>query len=60
LVWQWPAFILASNFRMPISSTTTGTVRLKDTGQKVAHLEKQLRGRERNSEELSRRMAEQE
>ena len=33
---------------------------LKDTGQKLAHLEKQLRGRESISEELSRRIAEQE
>ena len=30
---------------------------LKDTGQKLAHLEKQLRGRESISEELSRRIA---
>jgi hypothetical protein len=29
---------------------------LKDTGQKLAHLEKQLRGRESISEELSRRI----
>ena len=33
---------------------------LKDTGQKLAHLEKQLRGRESISEELSRRIAEHE
>ena len=33
---------------------------LKDTGQKLAHLEKQLRGRESISEELSRRIAEEE
>jgi len=33
---------------------------LKDTGQKLAHIEKQLRGRESISEELSRRIAEQE
>ena len=33
---------------------------LKDTGQKLAHIEKQLRGRESISEELSRRIAERE
>ena len=33
---------------------------LKDTGEKLAHIEKQLRGRESISEELSRRIAEQE
>ena len=33
---------------------------LKDTGQKLAHLEKQLRGRKSISEELSRRIAEHE
>ena len=33
---------------------------LKDTGQKLAHLEKQLRGRESISDELSRRIAEHE
>ena len=33
---------------------------LKDTGQKLAHLEKQLRGRESISEQLSRRIAEHE
>ena len=33
---------------------------LKDTGQKLAHIEKQLRGRESISEELRRRLGEQE
>ena len=33
---------------------------LKDTGEKLAHIEKQLRGRKSISEELSRRIEEQE
>jgi hypothetical protein len=33
---------------------------LKDTGDKLAHLEKQLRGRETISEELTRRIAREE
>jgi hypothetical protein len=33
---------------------------LKDTGKKLAHLEKQLRGRESISDELTRRIREQE
>jgi hypothetical protein len=40
--------------------TVSRRVFLKDTGRKLAHIEKQLRGPDSVSEELSRRIAEEE
>ena len=56
LLW-WSALLITNLFC--VFYAVLRRIGLEDTGEKLAHLEKQLRGRETISEELTARLSEQ-